>query len=89
MPRESKTLIGTDRMTQLRRTLALLRENGSVTAMELTADCGICSPRKRISELKLSPMLDGYEIVDSWEEGHNRFGEPVRYKRYILREVRA
>ena len=89
MARESKTLIGTDRQTQLRRTLTMLRENGSVTAMELTADGGMCSPRKRISELKHSPMLDGYEIVDIWEEGHNRYGEPVRYKRYILKEARA
>ncbi|MBP5720396.1 MAG: hypothetical protein J6W82_04970 [Bacteroidales bacterium] len=73
-----------DRMTQLRRALAMLRENGSVTAGELMTDAGMCSPRKRISELKRSTMLAGYEIQDQWEEGHNRYGEPVRYKRYFL-----
>ena len=77
-----------DRMTQLRRALSMLRERGSVTAGELMTEAGMCSPRKRISELKRSPMLQGYEIVDQWAEGHNRYGEPVRYKRYYLREVK-
>ena len=77
-----------DRMTQLRRALSMLRERGSVTAGELMTDAGMCSPRKRISELKRSTMIAGYEITDQWEEGHNRYGEPVRYKRYYLREVR-
>ena len=76
-----------DRMTQLRRALSMLREHGSVTAGELMTDCGMCSPRKRISELKRSTMLAGYEIVDEWEEGHNRYGEPVRYKRYFLKKI--
>lgn len=69
--------------TQGRRVLSMLREHGSVTALDLIADCGICSPRKRISELK----QNGYEITDAWEEGQNRYGEPVRYKRYFLKET--
>ena len=77
-----------DRMTQLRRALVMLKMNGSVTAGELMNVAGMGSPRKRISELKHSPLLAGYEIVDQWEEGHNRFGEPVRYKRYFLKEVK-
>ena len=79
-----------DRQAQWRRILNLLKQNGHTTARELMIDCGIGSPRKRISELKTSPMLaaEGYEIIDTWEDGYNRYGDPVRYKRYILKEVR-
>ena len=79
-----------DRMAQWRRILNLMKTDGSVTAGQLMRDCAIGSPRKRISELKKSAMLaaEGYEIIDTYEEGYNRYGDPVRYTRYILKEVR-
>lgn len=75
-----------DRQAQWARILFLLKRDGSVTAGGLMRDCGIGSPRKRLSELKRSPVLEaeGYEIVDQYEDGYNRYGDPVRYKRYFL-----
>ena len=66
-----------------------LMENGSVTARDLWSRYGIGSPRKAISVLRRSERLKemGYEITDQWEEGHNKFGQPTRYKRYILKEI--
>ena len=60
------------------RILAALRRPGGITAGEIKDELGIMDGRKRISEIKAK----GFNVVSVWEEGHDRYGEPCRYKRY-------
>lgn len=86
---EYLALAGMGKSMQRSRILQHLLVYGSTTARELWELYGIGSPRKRISELRKSPHLEklGYQITDRIEEGHNRFWEPTRYKRYVLEEI--
>ena len=67
---------------QSRVYMALVSRPGGVTAGELKEELGIMDGRKRISELRAK----GLNIVSAYESGVNRFGEPVRFKRYSLKE---
>ena len=62
---------------------------GEISAMDLAYSYGIGSPRKRLSEIRKSEQLKkmGYELRDKYVEGHNRYGEPIRYKVYYLEEI--
>ena len=55
---------------------------GSITTLEAFRDLGITRLASRIHDLK----CDGYLINKTVETGRNRFGEPVHYTRYSLRE---
>lgn len=57
-----------------------LRTHKSITPIESFNELGITKLATRIGELKQK----GYNIVDTWDEGVNRFGEDVRFKRYTL-----
>lgn len=70
---------------QCERILKHLRDNGSITNMEAMWKYSITSPTRRITDLRQY----GYNVTDVWEHGTNKFGEPVRYKRYFLKEEKG
>ena len=75
--------------TQPSRVLNYMIDNQSITARDIWDLFGAGSPRRVMSTIRKSGLLEqvGMEITDVHEEGHNRFGEPTWYKRYILKEV--
>lgn len=69
-------------MAAKERIMAYLREHGSITQAEATAELGCSRLGARIHELKRR----GHDIRKSTETGINRFGETTRYARYFLKE---
>lgn len=51
-----------------------------VTVKEVEEVLGSTECRKMISTLRDR----GYEVLDKWEYGLNRFGEETRFKRYFI-----
>lgn len=62
--------------------LAYMIDYGSITVKQAVDDLGTTELRSRISEIKRA----GYAVISDYEDGKNRFGEPVRYKRYRLED---
>lgn len=54
-----------------------------ITVKECIDVLGTTELRKIISNLKNK----GFRVVDIWETDINRFGEEVRYKRYLIRKA--
>ena len=68
-------------MTQCERIIDYMNKFGSITTMEAFSDLGITRLASRIHDLR----EDGYEIEREIIRGKNRFGEPVHYMRYSLK----
>lgn len=64
---------------QCQQIVQFLRENGTITTLD-AFNIGITRLSSRIYDLKEK----GYSIQYVWENGFNRHGYPVRYKRYSL-----
>lgn len=64
--------------TQNARILAYIDQHGGITQREADDNFGITRLPSRIFDLRSM----GYNIVSEWVKGKNRFGEPVRVKRY-------
>lgn len=62
------------------RILTYMQEHGSITGLEAVSECGAADYRKRISEMRAA----GIPIIGEYVTGVNRYGEPVRFKRYRL-----
>lgn len=62
------------------RLLRYLEEFGSITSYEAIRELG----DTRLSATIFDLRQKGYNIIDTWEESKNRWGENVRYKKYIL-----
>ncbi len=67
-------------MTQHQRILDYIKRFGSISPLEAFRDLGITKLATRISELKKM----GYDFIQEYDEGYNRFGDKVRYMRYRL-----
>lgn len=67
-------------MADWERILEYMQTHKGITCKECQRDIGTTELRKRICELKDK----GYKIIDTWEDGTNRVGNPTRYKRYFL-----
>ena len=65
-------------MTQQKLILAHLDTYGSITPMEAFMEYGITKLATRVSELR----RQGHQIIKVYEEGKNRFGQPIRFMRY-------
>lgn len=63
------------------RIISYMREFGSITTYNAFIDLG-CS---RLSEYIRQIRLE-YKVADEWIHTTNRYGEPVKYKRYWLVE---
>ena len=58
--------------------LQYMKDHKGITSMQAFKDLGITRLSAKIFELRKK-----YNIKDVWIEGVNRYGNPVRYKRYI------
>ena len=62
------------------RLMRYLSDYGTITSIEAIAELGDTRLAATICDLRKK----GYNIVDTWEERVNRYGETVRFKRYSL-----
>lgn len=69
-------------MNQHERIIEYISQFGSISPMEAFNDLGITKLATRISELK----QEGVVFEQEAETSKNRFGEPVRYMRYRLKD---
>lgn len=67
-------------MTQGERIVQYMLDYGSITPMQAFENLGITKLATRIGEMRER----GIEIQSEFMSGKNRFGQPVRYKRYFL-----
>lgn len=70
-------------MTQNERILSYIKEFGSITPMEAFRDLGITKLSTRVSDMSRN---HGIEFEKTYTKGKNRFGEPIYYMRYSLRD---
>lgn len=68
--------------TQKQRVLEYVQEFGSISRREGFMDLGIVELSSRIGELEAM----GYRFDRKTETSKNRYGDPVNYTRYSLRE---
>lgn len=71
-----------DKANQRMRILNYMKQNGGITGIEATNLLHIMDYRKRISEMR----RNGINIGDEWQSKTDRYGMPVRYKRYFIIE---
>jgi len=72
-------------MTQNMMILEHLKKHKGITSAEAMALFGCTRLSGRIFELKRM----GHKIVGVMEHGHNRYGAPISWKRYSLKEDEA
>lgn len=65
--------------TQEKAVLKYMIKNGGITSMEAFSKLGVTRLSAHIFNLRKT-----YNIVDIWEESVNRYGNEVRFKRYIF-----
>lgn len=70
------------RMTQHKRIMRHLCEHGTLTSMEAISLYGIMKLSTRVSELRAR----GEQIETVMRKGLNRYGDPVRYAEYRMKE---
>ena len=69
-------------MTQNEMIINHLREYGSITQLEALRDYGCMRLASRISDLRKT----GIKIIRLTETCRNRYGQKIRYARYIMEE---
>lgn len=69
-------------MNQSERIIKYIEEFGSISPMEAFNDLGITKLATRISEMSRK----GIEFERKFVKAKNRYGEPVYYMRYSLRD---
>lgn len=65
-------------MSQKDRIIEYINKFGSITSLQAYMDLGISQLGARIDGLE----RDGYSFTKEWQEGKNRFGEPIKFKKY-------
>lgn len=65
---------------QERRVVKYSKHFKGITAWEAAKELGVM----RLSAVIYNLKAKGFEVKDCWIEDTNRFGEQVRYKRYIV-----
>lgn len=63
------------------RVLNYIKEFGSITTYNAFIDLGCTRLSEYIRQIRLT-----HNVKDEWIDTTNRYGEPVRYKRYWLEE---
>ena len=64
------------------RIIGYMKHIGSITSQDAFREFGITRLSARIKELREL----GYKIDTIMVDGFNRYGEPVRYGKYVLKE---
>ena len=67
-------------MTQNEMIVNHLREHGSITQLEALKEYGCMRLASRISDLRKT----GIKIIRLTETSRNRYGQKIRYARYIM-----
>lgn len=70
----------TIKQKQIRRILAYMEENGSITQQEASIHLSVERLASRVTDIKRM----GYPIKSEWKKKRNQFGEPCRFKRYYM-----
>lgn len=70
------------KITMKDRILQWLKDYGTITSWEAIQQLG-CT---RLSEY-IRQLRQEHNITDVWLERVNRYGEPIKYKQYILEET--
>ena len=70
------------KITQRQRVIDYIHEFGSISSWDAYEDLGITQLGARVKELKER----GYEFETEWEHKKNRYGQPVAFKRYYIKE---
>ena len=68
------------RTTQCQQIVQYIKDFGSITRMDAMYDLGIANFGARESDLK----KQGIYLSGEWEYGKNRYGKPIKWKRYRL-----
>ena len=68
-------------MTQCEMILQYLKDFGSITTFESFRELGITRLSGRIFDLKQK----GYEFEEEWLNTKNRYGKPISFKKYKLK----
>ena len=69
-------------MTQIERIDKYIKDFGSITGYECVVDLGVLKFSARLTEM----AQRDFPIKSKWEQSKNRYGQPVRYKRYYYDE---
>lgn len=69
-------------MNQCEMIIKYLNEKGSITTYESFIELGVTRLASRIVDLK----NQGYEFSEEWVTKKNRYGKPISFKKYILKE---
>lgn len=64
---------------QEERIVRFCKDNGSITAWQAMKELGIMRLASRIHD-----MRERYSIIDEWVDDVNRYGDKIRYKRYVI-----
>ena len=67
-------------MNQREQIIKYLNDFGSISDYEAVVDLGILQFGARLKELK----EQGYNFSSEWVNKKNRYGKPVRFKKYSL-----
>ena len=70
-------------MNQRERILKYINDFGAITSYQAYIDLGITQLATRIKELK----EQGYQFKYEWITKKNRYGKPVKFKKYELEET--
>ena len=70
-------------MKQTERILKYINDFGGITSLQAMQDLGVMRLASRITDLKQA----GYEIDSEYVHSKNRYGEPMKYKRYYMKGV--
>ena len=66
--------------TQKEIVLQYLQEHGSITSKECMNKLDICDLQKAIQLLR----EENYDIKDKWIKRINKYGKPIKFKKYML-----
>lgn len=72
-------------ITQEMRILNYMIDNGSITSWEAIKEFGITRISARIFELRKR----GFFIENEWEHTINRYGDKIKYARYVLNKEKT
>ena len=72
-----------NQLNQRQMILQYIEDFGSITSYDAYIDLGITQLASRIKELK----EQGYQFNYTWITKKNRYGKPVRFKKYKLMEL--
>ena len=70
-------------MNQRQQIIRYIEEFGSISDYEAVVELGILQFGARLKELR----EQGYNFSSEWVNKKNRYGKPVRFKRYRLEKI--